>query len=78
MRLLGRSNLVGRQAAPADRTVIPTCGVYTNLVDLGHSSHTLLPLDSSTNGKLYQRLPYQEVEDNGLIRFTPPGVCFSY
>jgi len=34
------------------------------------------PLDSSTNGQPYQRLPYLEVEDNGLTRFIPFGACF--
>jgi len=37
MRSLGRSNLVGCQAAPADCTVILTCGVYTFSVDFGLS-----------------------------------------
>jgi len=34
---LGHSNIVGYQFAPADRTVILTCMVYTILVDLGLS-----------------------------------------
>jgi len=37
MRSLGLSNLVGCQAAPVDRTMILTCGVYTISVDLGIS-----------------------------------------
>ncbi|AES77986.1 hypothetical protein MTR_7g022630 [Medicago truncatula] len=37
-------------------------------------AHHLSPLGSSTNGKPYQCLPYQEVEDNVLTRFIPLGV----
>ena len=35
------------------------------------------PLDSSTNGQPYQRLPYLEVENNGLTRLIPIGACFA-
>jgi len=46
MRSLGRSNLVGCQAAPVDRMVILTCGVYTISVDLGISLRWLTtPID---------------------------------
>ena len=34
---LGRSNQVGCQATPIDRTMILTCGVYCISVDLGLS-----------------------------------------
>jgi hypothetical protein len=33
-------------------------------------AHSPSPLGSSTNGQLYQRLPYQEVKENGLIRMV--------
>ncbi|AES60203.1 hypothetical protein MTR_1g042230 [Medicago truncatula] len=50
MRSLGRSNLIGCQVAPADHTVILTCGVYNISVDFGlslqclvaHTGHTVI------------------------------------
>jgi hypothetical protein len=39
-------------------------------------AHSPSPLDSPTKGQPYQRLPYLEVEDNGLTRFIPLGACF--
>ena len=40
------------------------------------TTHSSSPLGSSTNGQPYQRLPYLEVEDNGITKFTPIGTCF--
>ncbi|AES76506.1 transmembrane protein, putative [Medicago truncatula] len=48
MRSLGCSNLVGCQAAPVDRTVILTCGVYTISIDLGLSLRWLTALVDRT------------------------------
>jgi len=46
MRQLRRSNLVGCQAAPADRALILMCGVYTISVDLGLSLRWIIaPVD---------------------------------
>ncbi|KEH38425.1 hypothetical protein MTR_2g070800 [Medicago truncatula] len=58
----------------ADRTVILTCGVLQ--IQRTLKEHSPFPLSSSTNGKPYQRLPYLEVEENGLTRFIPIGACF--
>jgi len=59
MRPLGRSNLVGCQATPADRTKILTCGVYTISVDLGLSLRWLTASANRTVIHMCGVLPIQ-------------------
>jgi hypothetical protein len=64
MRQLGRSNLIGCQAVPADHMVILTCRVYTISVDFGLSiqylvvpaGHTVILMCGDTTSKVINRI----------------------
>lgn len=71
MRPLGRSNLVGYQPAPVDRTVILTCKAYTNskVNDLYSQTPSVSSMNSSSNishaqGETSREIEKVHVDDN--------------